>query len=164
MGAISIGDVRDRIRSCRIARGWSLADFQTQACGEITSVAMGSYERGERTLSIPKLMKICEVLGISPLHLLAPIDDLKPSHVTTRHIYDLHALQTLKPGAERDQLLTYIHHIVRERGDWLGAVISLRTSDVENLTRLFAVSHEIDESYLGWLEQQKITLNKALER
>lgn len=122
---------------------------------------MGSYERGERTLSIPKLMKICEVLHISPLHLLAPVNDRNSSHVATRHIYDLHALQDLKPGAEKEQLLTYLHHIIRERGDWLGAVISLRSSDVENLSRLFDASHEIEGSYLLWLEEQKITLNKS---
>jgi hypothetical protein len=78
-----------------------------------------------------------------------------------RHIYDLRALQELPPTAEKTYLVAYIHQIIRERGDWRGAVVSLRATDVENLELIFAASHEIDSrSYLEWLEKQRITLKK----
>lgn len=160
MSALTITHVQERIRICRISRGWSLADFEIKAGGSITAVAMGSYERGERTLSIPKLMKICEVFQISPLHLLAPTTNLELSPAPGRHIYDLRALHALDPTPQQQLLLPYIHDIIKERGDWLGAVISLRASDIENLSRLFAASLEIKGSYLGWLEEQEITLER----
>jgi hypothetical protein len=50
---------------------------------------------------------------------------------------------------------------MRERGDWRGAVVSLRATDVENLELIFTASQEIESnSYLEWLEKQCITLKK----
>jgi pimeloyl-CoA synthetase len=57
--------------------------------------------------------------------------------------------------------VAYIQHIIRERGDWRGAVLSLRKNDVENLRRIFSVSQDIKvHSYVEWLEKQEITLQK----
>ena len=138
-----------------------MADFEIHAGGAITAVAMGSYERGGRTLSTPKLLTICQVFGISLLHLLESERSLVSGDISERHIYDLRRLQGLPPSSEKSHLLSYIHQIIKERGDWKGEVISLRRSDVENLTRIFAVSQDINSSsYLSWLKEQGISLVK----
>ena len=156
-----IQDIRVRIRATRLALGWSLADFELHSTGAITAVAMGSYERGTRTLSITKLITICNILQISLIHILAPGAELTTGKCADRHIYDLRALQGLPQSAEKTHLLSYIHQIIRERGDWKGAVISLRVSDVENLRYIFSASQEIEShSYLEWIEKQDITLQK----
>ena len=160
-----IEDIRKRIRATRLALGWSLADFEAHSGGTVTAVAMGSYERGTRTLSITKLLTICDIFQISLIHILAPTQELTSAHSTTRHIYDLRALQALPPSAEKSHLLAYIHQIIRERGDWKGAVVSLRTTDVENLELIFAASQEIENhNYQAWLIKQGISLQKRLER
>jgi len=156
-----IEDIRIRIRATRLALGWSLADFEAHSGGTVTAVAMGSYERGTRTLSITKLLTICYIFQISLIHILAPAQELTSADSSSRHIYDLRALQALPPSAEKTHLLSYIHQIIRERGDWKGAVISLRASDVENLRHIFSASQEIEShSYLEWIEKQEITLQK----
>ena len=156
-----IEDIRIRIRATRLALGWSLADFEAHSGGTVTAVAMGSYERGTRTLSITKLLTICDIFQISLIHILAPAQELTSADSSSRHIYDLRALQALPPSAEKTHLLSYIHQIIRERGDWKGAVISLRASDVENLRHIFSASQEIEShSYLEWIEKQEITLQK----
>ena len=160
-----IEDIRVRIRATRLALGWSLADFEEHAAGTITAVAMGSYERGTRTLSITKLLTICDIFQISVIHILAPAQELTSADSSSRHIYDLRALQALPPSAEKSHLLAYIHQIIRERGDWKGAVVSLRATDVKNLELIFAASQEIDNhNYQAWLIQQGISLQKRLER
>jgi hypothetical protein len=139
-----------------------LADFEIHSGGTVTAVAMGSYERGTRTLSINKLLVICDIFQISPIHILAPAQELNTADSSGRHIYDLRALQGLPQSTEKTHLLAYIHQIIRERGDWKGAVISLRASDVENLGRIFSTSQEIDsQSYQEWIEKQEITLRKS---
>ena len=154
-------EIRRRIRAVRLSLGWSLADFETHAAGSITAVALGSYERGSRTLSITKLLVICDILRVSLIHILAPPNDLTTADPSGRHIYDLRALQDLPHSAEKEHLVAYIQHIIRERGDWRGAVLSLRKNDVENLRRIFSVSQDIKvHSYLEWLEKQEITLQK----
>ena len=161
MLTIDMPEIQKRIRAARISRGWSLADFQSQSGGAITAIAMGSYERGSRTLSTPKLITICEVLDLSLLHLLASDQELERGDSSSRHIYDLRALQALPQTPEKSHLLSYIHRIIKERGDWKGAVISLRKIDIENLTRIFECSNEIKSSgYLEWLASQQISLRK----
>ena len=161
MLTIDMNEIRSRIRAARISRGWSLAEFADHSDGAITAVAMGSYERGGRTLSTPKLLAICRVLEISLVHLLASDQELTPGQITDRHIYDLRLLQALPQSPEKNHLLCYIRQIIKERGDWKGEVISLRKGDVENLERIFAASEEIrSENYLSWVEAQKISLVK----
>jgi hypothetical protein len=92
---------------------------------------------------------------------MAPVNELTSTDSSGRHIYDLRALQALPQSIEKTILLSYIQRIIIERGDWKGAVISLRTSDVENLRRIFAASHGVEAaSYLEWVEKQGITLKK----
>jgi transcriptional regulator with XRE-family HTH domain len=165
MLAHEIREIQIRIRAARLTLGWSLADFELHSAGAITAVAMGSYERGTRTLSITKLLKICDIFQIPLIHILAPTQELTPSDSSSRHIYDLRALQALPPTAERSHLLAYIHQIIRERGDWKGAVVSLRATDIQNLELIFAVSQEIENhNYQAWLVKQGISLQKRLER
>ena len=161
MNTHELNEIRRRIRAARLSLGWSLADFEIHSSGAITAVAMGSYERGTRTLSINKLLVICDIFQISPIHILAPAQELTAADSSGRHIYDLRALQGLPQSTEKTHLLAYIHQIIRERGDWKGAVISLRASDIENLGRIFSASQEIkSHSYLEWIEKQEITLRK----
>ena len=161
MLTIDMPEIQKRIRAARISRGWSLADFQSHSGGAITAIAMGSYERGSRTLSTQKLITICKVFEISLLHLLASDQELVRGDSSSRHIYDLRALQALPHTPEKSHLLSYIHQIIKERGDWKGAVISLRESDIENLTRIFECSSAIESaSYLEWLAVQGISLRK----
>jgi transcriptional regulator with XRE-family HTH domain len=161
MLAHEITDIRLRIRAARIALGWSLAEFERHSAGAITAVAMGSYERGTRTLSIAKLLTICDIFQISLIHILAPAQELTSSDSSSRHIYDLRALQALPPTAEKSHLLAYIHQIIRERGDWKGAVVSLRATDIQNLGLIFSSSQEIENhDYQAWLVKQGISLKK----
>ncbi len=154
-------EIRRRIRSIRISKGWSLSEFAERSGGQVTAIAMGSYERGGRTLSTPKLLVICHTLGVSLIHLLKFDPQLIQGQLSGRHIYDLRKLQQLTPSSEKSQLISYIEEIIRVRGDWKGAVLSLRASDVENLTRIFRVSHEINcVDYLTWLAEQEVTLIK----
>ncbi len=160
-----IREIQMRIRAARLALGWSLADFELHSAGAITAVAMGSYERGTRTLSITKLLKICDIFQISLIHILAPTQELTVADSLGRHIYDLRALQGLPLSAEKTHLLAYIHQIIRERGDWKGAVVSLRATDIQNLGLIFSSSQEIENhNYQGWLVAQGISLQKRLER
>lgn len=161
MSTHELKEIRRRIRAVRLSLGWSLADFEIHSAGRVTAVAMGSYERGSRTLSISKLLVICDIFQISLIHILAPTHELTAAESSGRHIYDLRALQGLAESTEKMHLLSYIQQIIRKRGDWKGAVISLRASDVENLGHIFTASQEIKSaSYLEWLEKQGITLQK----
>jgi hypothetical protein len=70
----------------------------------------------------------------------------------------------LDQSPEKAHLLSYIHHIIRERGDWKGAVISLRATDIKNLTLIFATTYVTqNHDYQSWVAIQGISLQKKLE-
>lgn len=154
-------EIRVRIRATRLALGWSLAEFEIHSAGAITAVAMGSYERGARALSIAKLLTICKIFELPLIHFLAPAKEFNTGDCAHRHIYDLRALQRLPNSSEKAHLLSYIQHIIRKRGDWKGAVVSLRATDIQNLEHLFVASQEIKHhNYQAWLAMQGISVNK----
>ena len=123
MSTHELQEIRRRIRAARQFLGWSLADFEIHSSGRVTAVAMGSYERGSRTLTISKLLVICEIFEVSLIHILASENELTVAHSSGRHIYDLRALQGLAESAEKLHLLPYNHQIIRERGNWKGRLL-----------------------------------------
>ena len=49
----------------------------------------------------------------------------------------------------------YLTQIIHERGDWRGAVITLRAADISNLHILFyAQSSDGENDYLAWVEKK----------
>jgi hypothetical protein len=95
------------------------------------------------------------------MHIMAPPLEISSGNTQRRHIYDLRALQMLAQSPEKAHLLSYIHHIIRERGDWKGAVISLRATDVRSLTLIFATTSSTENhDYQSWVAMQGISLQK----
>ena len=151
-----------RIRAIRREKGWSLKECERQSRGQIKAITLGSYERGDRSLNVETISLIAGILAIHPSELFtsecAPITSDTP-----RHIYDLLKLRSLEATPERDLLLRFIKEVSSHRGDWRGAIISIRLSDVANLCLLFALlpDSQGERNYFRrWVDQQGIRLKK----
>jgi transcriptional regulator with XRE-family HTH domain len=59
-----------RLRAARRQKGWSLSDVEALTSGEFKASVVGAYERGERAISVQRLMRVAEVYGMSPPDLL----------------------------------------------------------------------------------------------
>jgi transcriptional regulator with XRE-family HTH domain len=158
-GASAVGA---RMRALRREKGWSLREFEERSRGQIKAITLGSYERGDRSLSVETMSLIADVLSIHPAELLS--NKCRP--ITTdapRHIYDLLALGSLKATTERELLVRFTNDLSRLRGDWRGAVISIRQSDVANLALLFSLlpNSNGDATYFyRWVNEARIRLEK----
>jgi transcriptional regulator with XRE-family HTH domain len=158
-GASAVGA---RMRALRREKGWSLREFEERSRGQIKAITLGSYERGDRSLSVETMSLIADVLSIHPAELLT--NKCRP--ITTdapRHIYDLLALGSLKASTERELLVRFTNDLSRLRGDWRGAVISIRQSDVANLALLFSLlpNSNGDATYFyRWVNEARIRLEK----
>ena len=60
-----------RLRSTRMQRGLSRHDVQVQSDGCCSAVAVGSYERAERAVTVTRLAELAEFYGV-------PVDQLLP--------------------------------------------------------------------------------------
>ncbi len=55
-----------KLRHIRKHHGLSLLDVQKMTDGIFTVVSVGAYERGNRTISLPKFMELCKFYNIPP--------------------------------------------------------------------------------------------------
>ena len=125
--------LQSRLRAVRISKGLTLSQVSLQSKGSISAIALGSYERGDRSLSTQKLFEISQIYGVPVAELLSsPNKGIDSGRV----IIDLRKL-SLNQDLSTEAPLKIIQRIAAMRHDWNGEVISLRSTDV-TLLKIFA--------------------------
>ena len=131
----------------RESKKLTLAQVAALSKGQLSSIALGSYERGDRAVSANKLILIAELYSVPVTELFAPSEVYMSE---TRVSVDIRKiLTTTNPVAQK--LAEVIRNIARMRGDWNGEVISLRALDLNNLLVFTGLSvqqiHEVLSEY-----------------
>ena len=102
-------------------------------------MVVGSYERGDRSLSVAKAKQLCEFYGV-PLSKLFISTAALESQGSTVEIasknevrIDLRKLREISNMPDEFTLLLqrFVSQIVQQRDDWNGEILSLRKSDVD---------------------------------
>jgi transcriptional regulator with XRE-family HTH domain len=101
------------LRARRRELGLTLADVEARTGGEFKASVVGAYERGERAVSVPRLMGLAELYGM-------PARGLLPDSMT----------EELAMGLEREQVI--------DDGDPLGAARGVVVSALVGLLALAA--------------------------
>ena len=101
----------ERLRAARRAKGLSLGAIEESTGGEFKASVVGAYERGERALSVHRLVRLSLLYGVSPT-LMIP-DELTASSITI----DLDSLE----GSGADK------HLLVER--YVSAIRMMRRND-----------------------------------
>ena len=135
--------VGERLRSIRRQRGYSLQDVQRVSEGEFKAAVLGAYERGERSLSVPRLHRLAGYYGVPVVQLLPPepaamVVDPDREAVTI----DLTRLGELD-GPEGDMIERFLASIQMERQDFNGKVLTVRREDLRQLTRMIGENEEL---------------------
>lgn len=118
-----------RLRLIRESRKLTLAQAAALSKGEISAIALGSYERGDRSISATKLIHISQMYGVPISELFSAPDKSVSQH---RISVDLRKLRVNADAISRRFSLV-IENVAKLRRDWNGEVISLRTGDLQNL-------------------------------
>src|SRR3979411_2195568 len=63
--------VGERLRAIRRQKGLSLHDVEARSSLEFKASVLGAYERGERAISVPRLLRLAEIYEV-------PADQLLP--------------------------------------------------------------------------------------
>ncbi|GMQ85020.1 MAG: hypothetical protein BMS9Abin07_0585 [Acidimicrobiia bacterium] len=125
-----------RLRSIRRQRGFSLQEVQTLSDGEFKAAVLGAYERGERSLSVPRLHRLAGYYDLASAQLLPPDPRQRAKSVSPEHItIDLTRLDDIG-GAESEVLERFLTSIQVERQDFNGRVLTVRRDDLRVLSRL----------------------------
>jgi len=119
---------------------------------------MGSYERGTRSISLPRCLELANLFEIPIAELLSEsnfrdFDEAKSKRFDLRRSAFLAGSQDEKEFA---QLHKFLIALAQRRGDWNGEILTLRSSDIDTLTLLLEMNQD---QLTRWLSQLKITLN-----
>ena len=132
-----IEDIAARLRSLRLSRNLTLADVEIKSHKRLRAVALGSYERGDRSLSVSKAIELSEFYDVPLSYLLT---GLSPTQSVEKEIViDLRRIKALSIAEEKTTptqkiLLSFLLGIIKQRQDFNGEILSLRKSDIEFLT------------------------------
>lgn len=154
-------EISARIRALRISKGLSLSDVEIQSQRRIRAVVLGSYERGDRALSVKRAITIADFYGVPLSYLLEP--PYSPLVQPLRAVIDLRRIRMMMAdpahislsNAGLSTILRFIASVVERRNDWNGEVLSIRADDLTTLAMSIGKnSDEIKEM----LEENRLLL------
>ncbi|HEV2368509.1 MAG TPA: transcriptional regulator, partial [Acidimicrobiales bacterium] len=128
---------------------------EAQSNKEFKASVLGAYERGERSISVPRLQRLAAIYNV-PVDQLLPRPDSEWSGIIDLSsedaydssarsegsvVLDLGQIDAIE-GPERDVLRRYLGSIQVQRQDFNGRMITIRAEDVEALGRFLDLSPE----------------------
>lgn len=142
-----------RLRAIRGQQHLSLHAVERKSDGKWKAVVVGSYERGDRAVSVQRLAELADFYRV-PVSVLLPTEDHAGSSSTTgglsKIVLNLERLHSAPP--EEVMLLTrFVGAIQRERGDYGNRVLSIRAEDLRTLAILYDTTVEtLTERLVRW--------------
>jgi transcriptional regulator with XRE-family HTH domain len=134
--------VGERLRSIRRQRGLSLQDVQRITEGEFKAAVLGAYERGERSLSVPRLHRLAEFYAVPVTQVLPPDEGAALSSAPGIGVtIDLNKLESLS-GNDAVIFERFLRSIQMQRQDFNGRVLSIRRDDLRMLAALLDQTEE----------------------
>ena len=142
--------VGERLRAIRRQKGLSLHDVEARSSLEFKASVLGAYERGERAISVPRLLRLAEIYEV-------PADQLLPRE------FDGEISLVESAGGSTDQAGSFAIDLVRlhdvddpdaqiisrfassiqlERQDFNGRMLTIRRSDLRVLASCMGRSLE----------------------
>ncbi len=124
----------DRLRQRRQALGLTLHDVERRTNGEFKASALGAYERDERTISVTRLFRLAQVLGVG-------VDEILGSAVEI-DLTAIHEAERSAPPERWDEsrlaaLGRYAIYVRSVRRFPAEAPVEVRQSDCEFMAMLF---------------------------
>jgi transcriptional regulator with XRE-family HTH domain len=120
-----------KLRTVRNQQGLSLQGVEAKSGGVWKAVVVGSYERGDRAVTVQRLADLAQFYGV-PLAELLPGPSPAGVAAPPRLIIDLEALAQLS-GPQVAPLARFVAAIQAQRGDYNGRVLSIRQEDLRTL-------------------------------
>jgi len=139
-----------RLRAIRTQQGLSLHGVEDKSQGRWKAVVVGSYERGDRAMTVQRLSELADFYGV-------PVAELLPEGPTganiepaARIVIDLEQLSAV-PAERSAPLARYAATIQSQRGDYNGRVLSIRNEDLRSLAVIYDASPSaLTEQLIGW--------------
>ena len=140
-----------RLRAIRTQQGLSLHGVEEKSQGRWKAVVVGSYERGDRAVTVQRLSELADFYGVPVAELLPEGHSIAAApEAAARIIIDLEQLSSV-PREQSAPLARYAATIQSQRGDYNGRVLSIRQEDLRSLAVIYDASPSaLTERLIGW--------------
>jgi transcriptional regulator with XRE-family HTH domain len=129
-----------RLRAIRQQQGLTLQQVEELSGGKWKAVVVGSYERGDRAVSVAKLAELSEFYNV-PVSELLPKEDLPAAAIATggpsKIMLDLRRLSRSDLDPDLRPVSRFAHTIQLQRGDFNGNVLTIRGEDLRALSVIY---------------------------
>jgi transcriptional regulator with XRE-family HTH domain len=134
--------VGERLRAIRRQKKLSLQEVEANSHEEFKASVLGAYERGERSISLPRLRRLADLYDV-PIEQLLPkeveLADGRSSTESAKLAIDLVKLANIE-GPGFATLSRYLSMIQVQRGDFNGKVLTVRADDVRAIAVMLDVA------------------------
>src|SRR5688500_6721238 len=142
-----------KLRAIRTQQGLSLHGVEEKSKGRWKAVVVGSYERGDRAVTVQRLAELAEFYGV-PVHELLPEGGnggaAGANEPAPKIIIDLEQLSHV-PADQAAPLARYAATIQSQRGDYNGRVLSIRHEDLRSLAVIYDASPgALTDQLISW--------------
>lgn len=132
-----------RLRSIREQKQLSLADVERLSGGDFGPSTVGAYERGERTITVPRLDRLADFYGVSieqflPRPTVTPPVTTRTSLISEQLTIDITKLGRLD-GGPFITLMRFVQLIRAQRDDHHPSIVTLRGADAMVIAAMLAV-------------------------
>ncbi|HSP39387.1 MAG TPA: transcriptional regulator [Frankiaceae bacterium] len=139
-----------RLRAIRTQQGLSLHGVEEKSQGRWKAVVVGSYERGDRAVTVQRLSELAEFYSVPVNELLPEREAVIAVEQSPRIVIDLERLATV-PREQGAPLARYAATIQSQRGDYNGRVLSIRHEDLRSLAVIYdATPTSLTEQLITW--------------
>ncbi|MBA3232757.1 MAG: transcriptional regulator [Propionibacteriales bacterium] len=126
-----------RLRAIRQQQALSLQGVEEKSDGHWKAVVVGSYERGDRAITVQRLSELANFYSVPVNELLPGSHDLGAgAEAPPRIVLDLERLQQLDLE-ESGALSRFTGAIQSMRGDYNGRVLTIRNDDLRTLALIY---------------------------
>jgi transcriptional regulator with XRE-family HTH domain len=155
-----------RLRAIRTQQGLSLHGVEKKSKGRWKAVVVGSYERGDRAVTVQKLAELADFYGVPVSELLPEGRAASSATPAQKIVLNLERLFQLPPD-QVGPLARYAQAIQSQRGDYNNKVLSIRGEDLRSLSIIYDLSEgELTERLIEWgvLAPDARSIDPALDR
>jgi transcriptional regulator with XRE-family HTH domain len=139
-----------RLRAIRTQQGLSLHGVEEKSQGRWKAVVVGSYERGDRAVTVQRLSELADFYGVPVNELLPDAASTPSAEPAPRIVIDLEQLSSI-PADKSAPLARYAATIQSQRGDYNGRILSIRQEDLRSLAVIYdATPSALTEQLIDW--------------